>query len=140
MRLFDTVEAVEATQQTSAVGGMGSILDIVLIAMLALVAGYGFYTVIRLKRECMLFPNKFLFPNGCTAETCLDEGEYIDFIIPRLLILSVACLIMAVAYGVRVYVFPEFYNIVVEIATIILPFSTLLWYAFVQKKAAGLYW
>ncbi len=134
MRIFDAVE------QTTALGDMGTILDVVLLAMLVMVAGYGLYTVIRLKREYMLFPNKFLFPTGCTAENCLDEGAYIDFIIPRMLILSIACLVMAIAYGIRVYMFPDFNHIAIEIATIILPFGTLLWYAFVQNKASKTFW
>lgn len=131
---------LSATEQVDLFGSMGSALDIVLLAMLVLVAVYGLYTVIRLKREYMLFPNKFLYPTGCTAENCLDEGAYIDYIIPKLVILSVACLVMAIAYGVKVYVFPEVNNIVIELATIILPFGTLLWYAMIQNKVSKIFW
>lgn len=131
---------LSATEQVDLFGSMGSALDIVLLAMLVLVAVYGLYTVIRLKREYMLFPNKFLYPTGCTAENCLDEGAYIDYIIPKLVILSVACLVMAIAYGVKVYVFPEVNNIVIELATIILPFGTLLWYAMIQNKVSKTFW
>ena len=131
---------LSATEQVDLFGSMGRALDIVLLAMLVLVAVYGLYTVIRLKREYMLFPNKFLYPTGCTAENCLDEGAYIDYIIPKLVILSVACLVMAIAYGVKVYVFPEVNNIVIELATIILPFGTLLWYAMIQNKVSKTFW
>ncbi len=134
MRIFTAVE------QQDAFGTMGRALDLVLLAMLVLVAVYGIYTVIRLKREYMLFPNKFLYPTGCTAENCLDEGGYIDYIIPRLLILSIACLVMAIAYGIKVYVFPDVNNLVIELATIILPFGTLLWYALIQNKVSKTFW
>ena len=134
MRFLTTVE------QQDAFSTMGRALDLVLLAMLVLVAVYGIYTVIRLKREYMLFPNKFLYPTGCTAETCLDEGGYIDYIIPRLLILSIACLVMAIAYGIKIYVFPEVNSFVLELATFLMPFGTLLWYAFVQNKVAKTFW
>ncbi len=139
MRQWNTLILAEVEQQDP-FAAMGSALDLVLLAMMVMVAIYGFYTVIRLKREYMLFPNKFLYPTGCTPENCLDEGAYIDYIIPKLLILSVACLIMAIAYGIRVYVFPEVNNIIIELATIILPFGTLLWYGMIQNKVSKTFW
>ena len=66
------------TEQQISFESASGFLDILLMGMLILVAGYGFYTAIRLKKTYMLFPNKFLYPSGCTAETCLDEGAYID--------------------------------------------------------------
>ncbi|MBR6824938.1 MAG: hypothetical protein IKM59_00125 [Oscillospiraceae bacterium] len=121
-------------------GGMSSALDMVLLLMLAFVGVYGLYTVIRLKKTYMLFPNKFLYPTGCTPETCLDEGGYIDFILPRLTILSVVCLILAGAYGVRIYVFPEVRSLVIELATVILPAGILFWYALIQNKVSKTFW
>ena len=129
-----------ATEQQDSLGGMANMLDMLLLVMLILVAAYGLYTVIRLKKEYLLFPNKFLYPSGCTPETCLDQWGYIDFIIPRLTILSVACLVMGVAYGIKVFLFPEVNNLVIELATIFLPFGTLLWYAIVQNKASKTFW
>ena len=129
-----------AVAQQDAFSTMGRALDLVLLAMLVMVAVYGFYTVIRLKREYMLFPNKFLYPTGCTPENCLDEGGYIDYIIPKLLILSIACLLMSIAYGIRVYVFPAVNSLLIEIATITLPIGVLLWYAFIQNKVSKTFW
>lgn len=127
-------------EQQDALSSMSGALDLVLLAMLLLVGVYGLYTVIRLKREYMLFPNKFLYPTGCTPENCLDEGGFIDYIIPKLTILSIACLAMGIAYGIRIYVFPDVQNIVIEIATILLPAGILFWYALVQNKVAKTFW
>ena len=129
-----------AAAEQNMLGGMSSALDMVLLLMLAFVGVYGLYTVIRLKKTYMLFPNKFLYPTGCTPETCLDEGGYIDFILPRLTILSVVCLILAGAYGVRIYVFPEVRNLVIELATVILPAGILFWYALIQNKVSKTFW
>ncbi len=129
-----------AEQQTDMLGNMTNALDMVLLLILVFVGVYGLYTVIRLKKECMLFPNKFLYPTGCTPENCLDEGGYIDYIIPRLTIMSVVCLILAAAYGVRIYVFPDVNHILIEVATIVLPAGILFWYALIQNKVAKTFW
>ena len=128
------------TEQQISFESASSFLDILLMGMLILVAGYGFYTAIRLKKTYMLFPNKFLYPTGCTAETCLDEGAYIDFIIPRVTILSLACLILGVAYAVRIFVYPDVAHWAIDVATLTLPVGVLFWYAFVQNKASKIFW
>ena len=129
-----------ATEQQISFAGASDLLDVLLLGMLVLVAGYGLYTVIRLKKEYMLFPNKFLFPTGCTAEECLDEGAYIDFIIPKLTILSVVCFLLGAAYAVRIFVFPEVSHWIIDAATLLLPVGILFWYAFVQNKASKTFW
>jgi hypothetical protein len=129
-----------AVEQPDMLGSMSSALDMVLLAMLAIVGVYSIYTVIRLRRTYMLFPNKFLYPTGCTPETCIDEGGFIDYIIPRLTILGVACLVMALAYGVRVLLFPEVKSVVIELATVLLPAGILFWYALIQNKVSKTFW
>ena len=131
---------IYTAEQTDMLGNMTSALDMVLLIMLLFVGVYGLYTVIRLKKEYMLFPNKFLYPTGCTPENCLDEGGYIDFIIPRLTILSVVCLILAVAYGIRIYVFPDVSHILIDVAAIVLPAGVLFWYALIQNKVSKTFW
>ncbi len=126
--------------QTDMLGNMTGALDMVLLIMLLFVGVYGLYTVIRLKKEYMLFPNKFLYPTGCTPETCLDEGAFIDYIIPKLTILSVVCLILGAAYAIRIYLFPQVNHFLIELATIVLPCGILFWYALIQNKVSKTFW
>lgn len=130
----------EGEAATNALSDMSGLLDALLLLMLGLVAIYGFYTVIRLKKTYMLFPNKFLYPTGCTAETCIDEGAYIDYIIPKLTILSTVCLVLTAAYAVRVFLFPQVIHWAIDVATLTLPFGILLWYAIIQNKVAKTFW
>lgn len=134
------MKLLAVAQQQDMLGGMSSVLDVVLLAILLFVGVYGLYTVIRLKRTYLLFPNKFLYPTGCTPETCLDEGGFIDYIIPRLTIMSVVCLVLAIAYGVRIYIFPDVKHFAIELATIILPAGVLFWYALIQNKVSKIFW
>lgn len=122
------------------VGGIANMLPLILLAMLLISAVYGLYTVIRLRRTLMLFPNKFLYPANCTHENCVDEDGFIDFILPRLTVLSVACLLLSVAFGAWVLVFPQIQHWVLDLATLILPCGVFFWYMFVQKKAAKEFW
>lgn len=122
------------------VGGIANMLPLILLAMLLISAVYGLYTVIRLRRTLMLFPNKFLYPANCTHENCVDEDGFIDFILPRLTFLSVACLLLSVAFGAWVLVFPQIQHWVLDLATLILPCGVFFWYMFVQKKAAKEFW
>ena len=128
------------TEQQISFDGASRLLDMLLLVMLAMVAVYGLYTVIRLKKDYVLFPNKFIYPSGCTAEDCIDEGGYIDYIIPRLTILSVTCLILAIAYAVRMFVFPDVNHWVIELATLVLPVGILFWYAVIQNKVSKTFW
>ena len=122
------------------VGGIANMLPLILLAMLLISAVYGLYTVIRLRRTLMLCPNKFLYPANCTHENCVDEDGFIDFILPRLTVLSVACLLLSVAFGAWVLVFPQIQHWVLDLATLILPCGVFFWYMFVQKKAAKEFW
>ena len=67
-----------------------NILDWFMIVLLPAVALYLFYTVFRLRRERVLFDNKLLYPGGCTKDDCLDPDGFIDYILPRLIIIGVA--------------------------------------------------
>ncbi len=130
----------ETAQQTDAFGGMAKFLDLFLLVTLFGCSIYGFYTVIRLRKTLFLFPNKFLYPNGCKPEDCLDEDGFIDYILPRLTLLSIGLLLLGIAYAVKIYVFPHVQHLAVEIATMLVPFGILLWYGFIQRKAFKLFW
>ena len=133
-------EAAEAAQETAGTfDGMIDMLDIFMLVMLLGFGLYGIYSAIRLWKEQMLFPNKFLYPGDCKPEECADEGGFIDYIIPRLSVLSVALLIMGIALGLNSYVF-KFQSMWIDIATMVLPVGALVWYIICQRKAAKLFW
>ena len=56
-------ETVSQTTQAAAGGdSMDTMLSLLLLVMMLGCAVYCIYTFIRLRRECYLFPNKFLYP------------------------------------------------------------------------------
>ncbi|MBR4309049.1 MAG: hypothetical protein IKT58_05590 [Oscillospiraceae bacterium] len=126
--------------QTNSLGGISQMLEFLLLIMLLSVAIYGLYTVIRLRKTYLLFPNHFLYPSGCTPETCNDPFAFIDFIVPRLTFMSIACLIMAIGYGLLIFVFPQAQNGLTDILTMLLPAGVLFWYATIQRKVYKNFW
>lgn len=133
-----TTAATEAAQGGNplAVDGM---LSLILLIMLYGSGIYALYTYFRLHRTCGLFPNKFLYPGGCTAETCVDVDGFIDYIEPRLLLLGVAMIACGIAYF--------YYSMVLkatvlwaDILSIIVPAGIFVWYMFVQRKASKEFW
>ena len=128
------------TPAQGSAGGMADLLNMLLLAMLLFVGFYGLYTMIRLRKTYMLFPNRFLYPNGCTPETCLDEGGFIDYILPRLTILSISALLLSIAFALWLFVFPHVQNLVLDLLTLFLPAGLLFWYAVIQHKSYKLFW
>jgi len=122
------------------VGGIANMLPLLLLAMLLVSAVYGLYTVIRLRRTLMLFPNKFLYPANCTPENCVDENGFINFILPRLTILSVSSLLLSLAFGAWIFLLPQLQHWSLDLAVLLLPCGVFFWYMFVQNKAAKEFW
>lgn len=125
---------------TNSAGSFANMLPLLLLAMLLISGAYGLYTVIRLHKTLLLFPNKFLYPGNCTHENCLDEDGFIDFILPRLTILSVASLVLSLAFAVWIFAFPHLQHWALDLATLILPCGVYFWYMFVQRRAAKEFW
>lgn len=135
--IAETTEAAQTTQ--SSLTSMAETLDIVMLALLAFCGIYSIYTCIRLRRECMLFPNKILYPGNCRPEDCIDVDGFMDFILPRLLITGLLMLACAVAYGVCAIAL-KMDNVVLDVASMVVPVGILVLYAVIQRKAYKLYW
>jgi hypothetical protein len=127
-------------EATNAPMDMASTLELVLLALLFWSGGYGLITVIRLRKSYMLFPNKFLYPGNCTMDTCIDEGGFIDFILPRLTILSVIMLILGVFFFLVFFVFTKWESWLTNVLSMFLPVGAYVWYMLAQRKAAALFW
>ncbi len=134
-----TTQAVQDSAGQTALTDYSQILNIVMTVMLLGCGIYGLYTVIKLRRTYLLFPNKFLYPGGCKPEDCLDGDGFIDYILPRLTVLSIVMLILGIAFALNTYVF-KITNWWIDIATILLPFGTFVWYIFIHRKAAKDFW
>lgn len=133
--------AAETGEQTEGIrmDGLLNGMDMILLVMLFGFGIFALYTAIRLRREQLLFPSKILYPGDCAPEDCADPGGYIDFITPRLILLSVAFLLMGIAMALVIYVF-KLSNSWTELATVVLPIAGLAWYIICQRKAAKLFW
>lgn len=131
----------EPAADAAPLGGlnMGNTLTLLLLVMLFGCGIYALYTYIRLRRTCMLFPNKFLYPGGCTAETCVDTDGFMDFIEPRLLLLGIVMLLLGIAYFVYSFALQGDY-LWGDIVAIFVPAGVLVWYMLVQRKASKLFW
>lgn len=116
--------------------GMMDYLMMVLLFGLGL---YMIYTIIKLKRECILFDSKILYPGGCNKDDCVDPDGFIDYISPRMLISGIA-LILCGALTAAVKWIPGFGNKVTSILELVLPLFVVVWYVFISKKAAKTYW
>jgi hypothetical protein len=127
-------------EATNAPMDLASTLELVLLALLFWSGGYGLITVIRLRKSYMLFPNKFLYPGNCTMDTCIDEGGFIDFILPRLTILSVIMLILGVFFFLVFFVFTQWESWLTNVLSMFLPVGVYVWYMLAQRKAAALFW
>lgn len=134
----ETTAATEAAPQGNplAVDGM---LSLILLVMLYGSGIYALYTYFRLRRTCDLFPNKFLYPGGCKAETCVDVDGFIDYIEPRLLLLGVAMIVCGVAYFYYSMIWKTTF-LWADILSIVLPAGIFVWYMVVQNKASKRFW
>lgn len=135
-RLLDAQETAADTV------GTDSMLDMMDLLILAMFVGFGFYciyTFVRLKRECMLFDSKVLYPGNCPAQDCTDPVGFIDFIQYRLLILGIFLVFCGGLDALNTYVL-KFTSLWFSIVQIALPLVGLAWYAVIQRKAAKLFW
>ena len=136
----EAAEAAENTDQTGMMSGMLDMFDVLMLVMLIGFGVYGLYSALRLRREQLLFPNKILYPGGCVPDECLDPGEFIDFIVPRTIILSVLLIVMGGLFALNTFVI-KIESFYATLAWIVVPVAVLGWFGiFVHRKAAKLYW
>ena len=97
------------------------------------------FHVFRLRRDRVLFDNKLLYPGGCTKDDCLDPDGFIDYILPRLIIIGAAFLLCG-AFTALVVFIPAMDTLVCNILEIVFPIAAIAWYSFVSRHAAREYW
>ena len=139
LKIFLTEATEAAAQQGGTLDGTIDMLDSLMLIMLFGFGIYGLYSAIRLRKEQLLFPNKFLYPGNCDPAACLDPGEFIDFIIPRALILSVALILLGGLIALNSFVL-HIDSWLIDLGMIVMPVAVIVWYCFVQRKAAKNFW
>ena len=75
----------------------------------------------------------------CTKDDCIDPDGFIDYILPRLIIIGAAFLLCG-AFTALVVFIPAMDTLVCNILEIVFPIAAIAWYSFVSRHAAREYW
>lgn len=120
---------------------MENMLEMLLMLMLGGTGVYALYSVIRLRHEMYLFPNRFLYPSNCRPEDCTDVDGFIDFITPRLFLFGGACLavtvVMVLSWVFHLFTMPAWLDTYGIAAIGLLCF---VYYIVVQNKVYKRFW
>ena len=119
--------------------GFSGVISAVFLAVMLLFGIYGLRGVLQLKKEQYLIPHRLMYPNYCSPDKCLEPVEYMDFILPRLSILSVVMLLTGVLLLLS-YFIPGLRSLGMLLILYIVPFVVYLWYNGGLKRAAKKYW
>ena len=126
-------------EEVISMAGFDSMLELLLVGMLVISGGYALYTVIRLHVTQYLFPNRFLYPSNCKPEDCTDVGGFIKYIVPRLLIFGIACLLLgsflALSWFAGLFTLPKWLDYVMPFLGI----GIFAWYIVIQNKVYKLF-
>ena len=120
---------------------MDNMLQILLLVMLGGSGVYALYSVIRLQKEQLLFPNKFLYPSNCKPDDCTDVSGFIEFITPRILVFGIVCILLTI--GMAISWFAGLFTLPMWLDNIVLPalgIGVFIWYMVVQNKVYKLFW
>ena len=118
---------------------LGNVINYMFLFVMFFIGGYGLYTVIRLKKEQALFPNRLMYPNYCRIVECVDPEGFMDYVRPRLTILSVIMLLFGAVFLLQQFV-PILDNIYLYTAAMAVPVIFYIWFTRCLKKAARLFW
>ena len=119
---------------------MGGLMDMLLLVLLLGCGAYALYTAIRLKSCGYLFANKFLYPGNCNPTDCLDEVGFMEFMLPRLWILGIVCLLLGAVYALNVYFG---LGLPYWVSAYAMPWAVpviCIWYILAQARAAKRFW
>ena len=134
--ILSGLSAQNVADLVSGFSGFTSILYLVVILFFGCYCGYGF---LRLRRERELFPHRFLYPNYCPFDLCIDPEGYMDFIRPRIAVLSVIMLLSGLTQFVS-YFIPSMRTVGLSLSIYVIPFVAFLCYTSALRKAAKRFW
>lgn len=137
--LADETVAAETQTGTADMSSMASMLDTLLIVMLIACGIYCIYTYFKINKTCMLSPNRVLYPGNCKPEDCIDVDGFMDFMLPRVLILGILLVLSGTFLGIMLKVV-KYDSIWLNVAYMVVPILFFIWYVVAQRKAAKEFW
>ena len=130
---------LSAQTVTDLVIGVSGVISIVFLIVILFFGCYGLQSVIRLRRERTLFPNRVMYPNYCPYDECIDPQGYVEVVLPKLTVLTAAMLLSG-ATLILGYFIPALRTLGISLVVYIAPFAVYMWYCACQRKAAKIYW
>ncbi len=130
---------LSAQTVTDLVIGVSGVVSVLFLVVILFFGAYGIHGILRLKKEQYLIPHRLMYPNYCSPDECLDPVEYMDFILPRLTVLSVVMLLSGVILLLG-YFIDGLRSLGITLALYVVPFAVYLWYSSSLKSAAKKYW
>lgn len=121
-------------------GGLSGMMSLFLVVTLIGAGVYSLYSVIKLKKEGYLFPNRLLYPGNCAPEDCLDEVGFMNYIAPRISIFGIGCIVFGVLVALDEYVGFGMAPWISTFALSGLGILMFIWYIIVLNKASKRYW
>lgn len=137
VRLLEAQEANVSEQQSSM--SLFDTMDLLIVAMFVGFGLYCIYTFIRLKRECMLFDSKVLYPGNCRYQDCTDPVGFIEYIQYRILIFGILLTICGGISALNAYVL-SITSLWLSLLLVAVPLAVLAWFVIIQRKAAKRFW
>ncbi|MBR6824939.1 MAG: hypothetical protein IKM59_00130 [Oscillospiraceae bacterium] len=137
--MYMIYSGLSAQNVSDMVMGFSGVMNVVFLVVVLLFGAYGLYGVRRLKKEQDLIPHRLMYPLYCSHEDCLDPVEYMDFIIPRITVLSVVMILSGLALLVSFFI-PVIRTMGFTLAVYVIPLAVYLWYNGSVKRAKKKYW
>lgn len=112
-------------------------LDVLITILLVGAGGYALYACGRLKKGNELIENKILYPSNCPPEACLDPEGFISYILPRMSLFGIAC----VVFGIAVLLMSLLQvGLAATIVQTVVVLSVFIYISVVQNRSAKLFW
>ncbi|MBP3412171.1 MAG: hypothetical protein J6K89_02835 [Oscillospiraceae bacterium] len=130
---------LSAQTVTDMVMGFSGVISVIFLVVILFFGCYGMYGVIKLRKEQYLIPHRLMYPNYCSGDDCEDPGEYMDYIRPRLTILSVTMLLGGLLLFLG-YFIPTLRSLGITLILYITIFAMYIWYSLCLRRAKKKYW
>ncbi len=140
MSLFLTDAAYQSAHDAfDLIQNVTGIVSILYIIVMLLAGAYVLRSVLQMRREGELVPNRLIYPNYCPLNECIDPDGFYAFILPRATVLSIALLSFGAFFAVTKIV-PALRVLWLNVALLVIPFVLIIWFSIVLRKAKKRFW
>lgn len=113
------------------------IFDLLILVLLIGVGAYAIFSAAKAKKAGTMIENKLLYPGNCDPKDCSDPAAFLDFIIPRLHIFGVVCLVVGIVTAATAFLpIPPWLDLVKPLFAI----AAFIYYMVAQHQAAKIFW